>query len=367
MYLLCMVVFPIFATIFFTSIMQEGQPEDMPVGIVDLDNTSTTRKLTHTLDAFQTTRIAAHYANFEEARQAMQRGDIYAFLLFPKGTTDQLLSSRQPTISFYYSYTSLTAGSLLFRDLKTISSLGSASVGSATLRAKGATTEQISTFLQPIKIDLHTVANPWVNYNVYLSTMLVPGCLLLFVFLITAYSLGMEIKQNTARELMASAGGNNIIAITGKMFPHFIVNLTVFYIYLLYIYNVQSFPHEGGIASILVLGLLSVMAAMGFAIFMFGLFPSLRMSMSLCSLWGVLSYSMVGTAFPTFAMDAQLQVLAQLFPLRHYFRLYQTCVFNGNAMFYDWQNIVALCIFASLPILVLPSIKKAFTKYVYIP
>lgn len=84
MYVLCMLVFPLMVTFLFTSLMDEGQPENMPVGIVDQDNTTFTRKLTHSLDAFQTTRIVARYASFEEARQAMQHGDIYAFLFFLK-------------------------------------------------------------------------------------------------------------------------------------------------------------------------------------------------------------------------------------------------------------------------------------------
>lgn len=35
----CMVVFPLVVVIFFTSLMNEGLPTDMPVGIVDQDNT----------------------------------------------------------------------------------------------------------------------------------------------------------------------------------------------------------------------------------------------------------------------------------------------------------------------------------------
>lgn len=365
-YVLCMLVFPVAVMFLFTSLMDEGQPENMPVGIVDQDNTTFTRSLTRSLDAFQTTRIVARYAGFDEARQAMQHGDIYAFLYLPQGTTDALLSSRRPTISFYYTYTSLTAGALLFRDLKTISTLGSAAIGQATLRAKGLTPEQIATFLQPIKVDLHTVSNPWVNYNVYLSTMLVPGCILLFVFLITAYALGQELKMQTSRQLMALSRGNAWVALTGKMLPHLAINLAVFFFYMWYVYAVLHFPHGGNLWHMLLLGVLTVLASMGFAVFMFGLLPSLRMSMSMCSLWGVLSFSMVGTAFPTFAMDAPLEVLAQLFPLRHYFRLYQTCVFNDNALVYDWPNIVALVVFALLPLLVVCRVKRAYNEYVYI-
>ena len=135
----CAFVFPLLVAVFFTTLMKEGEPTDMPVGVVDQDNTPTTRAMIRKLDAFQTSHVVAHYANMNDARQAIQRNEIYAFLLIPKGTTDDLLSSRQPKISFYYSSVTMVAGSLLFRDLKTIASLGSANVGATKLAALGKT------------------------------------------------------------------------------------------------------------------------------------------------------------------------------------------------------------------------------------
>lgn len=366
-YLLCTIVFPILVTVYFTSMMDQGIPEEMPVGVVDMDNTTTTRKLERLLDAFQTTKITEHYSDVAAARKAMQHGDIYGFIYFPKGTTDQLLASRQPKISFYYSYTSLTAGALIFRDLKTISTLGSAAVGSATMRAKGYTNKQISTFLQPIVIDLHPLSNPWTNYNVYLSTMLIPGCILLFVFLVTAYNLGSELKEGTAQQWLKEANGNIWIALLGKTMPLTIVYLMVFYGYLFYVFYGLGFPHPGGIFPILILGLLTILASQGFGIFLFGLFPSLRMSMSMCSLWSVLSFSMVGTAFPTLAMDPALEVLANLFPLRHYFMIYQISVLGGYPLADVWTSVCALILFAALPLLVIFRIQKAAKHFVYLP
>ena len=201
-----MVVFPLLALVFFTSLMGEGLPQDMPVGVVDLDNTSTTRSIIRRLDAFQSSQVVAHYPSVAEARKAVQENEIYAFLYIPKGTTDDLLSSRQPKISYYYNMASVMSGTLLMKDLKTISTLGSAAVGQATMRAKGYTQSQIQTFLQPIAIDLHPINNPTIDYNVYLSTMLIPGCLLLFIFLITAYSVGTELKFKRSKEWLATAG-----------------------------------------------------------------------------------------------------------------------------------------------------------------
>ena len=367
MYLICMLGFPLLALVFFTSLMDEGLPEDMPVGVVDLDNTSTSRGLIRRLDAFQSSRVVAHYPSVNEARRAIQENQIYAFLYIPKGTTDDLLSSRRPKISYYYNMAYVMAGSLLMKDLKTISNLGSAAVGQATMRAKGYTQEQIMAFLQPIRIDLHQIANPWTNYNAYLSTVLVPGVMMLFMFLISAYSLGMELKFDRGKEWLANADNNIVVAILGKYLPQAIIFLVLITLYEMYIYGVIRFPHEGGFGDMFLLAVLEVFSAIGFGIFAFGLMPSLRMSMSICSLWAVLSFSLAGSAFPVMGMDAPIQSLSWLFPLRHYYMLYQITVFNGFPLVDAWFHLVALIAFALLPWLVMNKIKNAMLTYVYIP
>jgi len=362
-----MLVFPVMAMLFFTSLMREGQPLEMPIGIVDLDNTSTSRRIIRNLDAFQTSRVVAHYPSVSEARAAIQRNDIYAFLYIPKGTTDDLLASRQPKISYYYSMTTMVAGALLYRDLKTIATLGSASVGQATMRAKGYTDRQIKTFLQPIAIDLHQISNSTTDYNAYLSTVLVPGVIMLFIFLITAYSVGTELKFNHSKEWMAMADNRIGVALAGKLLPHTLIWLTLAFVYSWYVYGVMQFPHPGGVGMIVLTALLMVFAAQGFGLFAFGLFPSLRMSMSICSLWAVLSFSMAGSAFPVMGMDAPLQSLAWLFPLRHYYMVYQTCVLNDFPLADAWWHVAALCGFMLLPMLVVSKIRNAMLTYVYIP
>ena len=363
----CMVVFPLLVILFFTSLMDEGQPQEMPVGIVDLDQTSTTRALERRLDAFQASRVVARYTSVAEARRAIQENQIYAFLYLPKGTTDALLSGRQPKISFYYSQASLTAGALLFKDLKTIATLGSAAVGQATMQARGLTPEQIQTLLQPIRIDLHQIANPWTNYNVYLSTMLVPGCIMLFIFLISAYSIGMELKTRRSKEWIMMADGNAVVAIIGKFLPQTLIFLAVVYFYQYYVFGILHFPCLGSPWKLVILGLLQVLASQGFGIFAFGLMPSLRMSMSICSLWAVLSFSMAGSAFPLMGMDGPLQSLAWLFPLRHYYMVYQICVFNGYPLLEAWFHFSALAAFTLLPWPLLRKIKNAMLTYEYIP
>ena len=366
-YRFCMVLFPILVMFFFTSMLDDGLPTDMPVGIVDLDNTSTSRSLERRLVSFQMSKVVAHYSSVAEARHAIQRNEIYGFLYIPKGTTEKLLAQRQPKISYYYTYTTLVAGSMLMKDMKTISTLDSAGLGQATMRAKGLTDKQIQTILQPITIDLHQIANPWSSYNVYLTTVMVPGIIMLFIFLISTYSLGTELKFATSKKWLEMADNNIMVALLGKFLPQTIIWLAIVFGYQLYVFFHLGFPHQGSPFMLVLLGLMQVLASQGFGIFAFGLMPSLRMSMSVSSLWAVVSISMAGSAFPVMGMDGALQALSWLFPLRHYWMIYQACVFNGFPLIESWFHFAALLAFMLLPWMVVKKIKNAMLTYVYIP
>ena len=363
----CMVVFPFMLVLFFTTMLDEGIPQDLPIGVVDQDNSAMSRGLIRNLDAMQNSRVMYRFANITEARNAMQQGEVYAYLYIPDGTASKLLSGRQPKISFYYTMTCMTAGSMASKDMKTIGMLGSAAVGQATLSAKGASPQQIKAALQPVTIDAHMIANPEGSYNYSLTTVFVPGILMLFMALLSAYALGMEMKFDTGKEWLARADGNIVVAIIGKYIVHALIFLLIIFLYQYYVFNVLHFPRLGGTWSIVRLTLLQVASSLGFGIFAFGLMPSLRMSMSISSLWSVLSISMCGSAFPILGMDPPLQSMSWLFPLRHYWMIYQATVLNCFPVIDVWFHLVALVAFTLLPWFVLRKVKNAMLNYVYIP
>ncbi len=367
LYLFCMVVAPLFCYIFFTTLMGSGLPTDMPVGIVDQDITSTTRQLTRTLDSFQQSKVVAHYPTFNEAREAMQRGDIYGFYYIPKGTTAEAQAQRRPTVSFYTNNTLLIAGSLLFKDMKTMSELASGAVVQATLLAKGAEEEQAMAYLQPIVIDTHPLNNPWLNYSIYLNNTFAPGVLMLLIFMVTVFSIGVEIKERTARQWLRMGHNSIWISLAGKLLPHTAVFFLMGILYNVYLYGFLHFPCNSGIGPMLLATLCLVLASQGMGILMIGTLPTLRLGLSFASLWGVLSFSMCGLSFPLMGMHPTLQALANLFPLRHYFLIYVDQALNGYPMIYSWTNYVALLLFMLLPFLIAPRLKGALIYYKYVP
>ena len=367
LYLFSMVVAPLFCYIFFTTLMDAGLPKDMPVGIVDQDQTTTTRQLARTLDAFQQSKVVARYPTFNEAREAMQRGEIYGFYYIPEGTTAEAQAQRRPTVSFYTNNSLLIAGSLLFKDMKMMSELASGAVVQATLLAKGATEDQAMAYLQPIVIDTHPLNNPWLNYSVYLNNTFAPGMLMLLIFMVTVFSIGVEIKERTARQWLRMGHNSIWISLAGKLLPHTAVFFLMGILYNVYLYGFLHFPCNSGIGPMLLATLCLVLASQGMGILMIGTLPTLRLGLSFASLWGVLSFSMCGLSFPLMGMHPTLQALANLFPLRHYFLIYVDQALNGYPMIYSWSNYVALLLFMLLPFLIAHRLKGALIYYKYVP
>lgn len=367
LYLFCMVVAPLFCYVFFTTLMDSGLPINLPAGVVDQDMSSTSRQLVRNLDAFEQTAIVAHYPTFNEARTAMQRGEIYGFYYIPEGMSAEAQAQRQPKVSFYTNNTMLIAGSLLFRDMKMMSELASGAAARTALYAKGATEDQAMAFLQPIVIDTHPLNNPWLNYSVYLCNTFAPGVLMLLIFMVTVYSIGVEIKERTAREWLHMGNNSIWISLAGKLLPHTAIFFLMGILYNVYLYGFLHFPCNNGILPMLFATLCLVLASQGMGILMIGTLPTLRLGLSFASLWGVLSFSMCGLSFPAMAMHPTLQALANLFPLRHYFLIYVDQALNGYPMIYSWTNYVALLIFMMLPFLIAHRLKAALVYYKYIP
>lgn len=373
-YWLCLVLGPIFCAVFFTTLMDEGLPTEMPIGLVDDDNSVTTRSLARNLDAFQNSQIVATYPSVSEARKAMQKGDIYGFYYIPRGTTHEMLLQHAPTVSFYMNSQFFVAGSLTYRDMRMMSELFSGAASRSVLRAKGAADGQIVPYLQPIVVDSHPIHNPSLNYSVYLSNIIVPGLLGLFVLFVTVFGIGVELREDTTDELLAVAScqgtcgkiGTAVNALYGKLIAQGLVFHLVGWGIVLYFYGYLHFPCYCGIPVMLLVMSLFIAACQGLGVLMICMLPTLRMGLSFASLWGVLSFSISGMSFPVMAMPSWVQGLSFLFPLRHYYLLYVNCALDGYSLFNAIPFYAALLLFSLLPFLFISRFGKVMREVAYV-
>lgn len=360
-YLLGSVVTVAFCAIFFLTFLKQGLPHDLPIGIVDLDNSSLSRNFARQLDATQLGKVLK-YDSFAQAREDMQSGKITAVCVIPAGMYADVQASRRPTFTYYLNGLYFVGGALSYKNILTMINLADGAVQREVLRAKGVNEDAIMGRIQPVNVDVHQIGNQYTNYGYYLTNIFLPGVLALTVVIILIYSLGAELKYGTSRHLLSTAGGSMYNALFGKLVVYTTLFSVIGLILILLMYDWMHFPIKGSIWNMFLAIVLLVLASESVAIFIIGLLPIPRLALSIGALYSVLAFSMSGFTLPVETMPPYIQGLAEAFPLRHYFLFYSREVIFGTGFAGWWQEVIHLLIFLLLPSLVIYRLKGAYVR-----
>lgn len=366
-YWLTMVVMPLFCMIFLTDLLREGLPIKAPAAVVDYDRSELSRRMIQSLNGAQMSRITAVYDNIGDARRAMQRGEIYGFYLIPENFQSDLLSVRTPTVSYYTNMAYYVPASLLYKNFTASALYAKADVLSGLLTDVGVDAEKIVPLLQPINIEVRGLSNPWLDYAVYLCNSFVPAIMQLMIFLTTAFAVCQEMKRATSPLWLRLAKGSVIRALSAKLLPQTIGWQIMMLFMLWWFYGKNGFVMNGSWGWMILSEMMFVLACQGFALFVVGVLPNLRLALSVGALVGVLSFSIGAFSFPYESMYGSIGVFSWLVPVRYNFLIYIDQALNGIDVYYSRIFYVAYIVFMLLPLLVIKRLKRELLNPVYVP
>lgn len=367
LYIFMMVIVPLASSWFFFDLMKDGVVKRVPVGIVDLDKTDLSRNLTRNLSALPQVSIEKTYGNYNEAIDAVQRGEVFGFFFIPSDFSTKALSGKKPKLSYYINYSFYAPASMQFKGFMTLSVLANGGIVSSVLSTLGLPRQTISATLQPIVTHCHPLKNPWLSYNYYLSTSFVPCLLALIVMLITVFSIGMEWHAGTSRNWLRTADKSIVLATFTKLFPHtfIFVNVGLWIQYMMYV--TYGFPLNCNPWNMIVAMVLLVLASQGFALFVISLVPNFRYASTICTLLGMLSFSFCGFSLPEEAMYSWISPLGYLMPIKYYFLISIDQALNGIDLYYSRYYYVILIGYSLLPATMLWKLRKHCLDPFYIP
>jgi len=348
-----------FCTFFYLSFLKDGVPSDVPIAVVDLDDSSTSREFCRQLDATQLGKVV-HYDDFASARFDMQGGRVTSVCVIPEGFNRDIQAQRQPTMSFYINGLYFLGGSLAWKDLLTMVNLTAGAVQREVLRMQGVPESTIMGQLRPVDIDIHQIGNPTMNYGAYLANMMIPGMLQMVVIILLIYSLGTELKYGTSRHLLQTVDGDIYAAVSGKVALYTLLFTLIGWAIEVILYKWMHFPLAGRLGQMMLACFLLVLASEAVAVLIIGCVPVCRFALSIGALYSVLGLSLTGFTLPVEAMPAGLRGLTMMYPLRYYYEMYVQCGVFGSGFGQWYIYVVALLLFCFLPFLVLRRLKHAY-------
>lgn len=364
-YWIGMFVLPLFMSVLFGTLMNDGLPTRIPAAIVDLDHSDMSRDLTQNIAGMQMVDLKDAEESFTSARESMQEGNIFGFFLIPENFQQDLLAGRKPVISFYTNYTFYIPATLLFKTFKTTAVYTKAETVQMVFSTAGVNGG--SGVLLPVSISARGLNNPELNYSIYLTNSFLPCLFQLMIMMMTAYSLGEEIKYGRSRRLLHQAGNSVLKAVFTRLLPQTLIWMVELFFMVSLLYKWCHFPMNGSWGWLLLSEFLFVLASQGFALFLFCMVPNLRLALSSCALTGILSFSLGAFSFPYESMYGGIAVFSWILPTRYNFLIYIDQALNGIDIYYSRWWYIAYIIFIMLPLPLMGRLKKYMAKPVYVP
>lgn len=366
-YLVLMILVPFAVTWFFLDMMDAGLPLKTPTAVVDLDQSALSRKITRGLSASQSLDVSYKAESFHDALKKVRSGEIFGFFYIPSGFQADAVSGKNPTLSYYSNMTYFVPGTLAFKGFKTVAVTTAGGIVQTTLVSTGVNPAAVGALLQPVAVSEYAIHNPWLNYNIYLTNSFIPGVIALMVMLVTAYSICEGIKNGSSVQWLKENGGSMLLALFGRLAPQTLVFSAVGIGCQAIMYGFCHFPLNNHALHIISAMVLMVIACQGFAVGVCSIIPNLRLSLSIMSLTGILTFSIAAFSYPVQSMYGAVGIFSYILPVRYYFLIYVDQALNGIPIFYSRWYYVALLLFPLVSLLGLKRLRGRCLHPVYVP
>ncbi|MDE5913781.1 MAG: ABC transporter permease, partial [Muribaculaceae bacterium] len=204
-------------------------------------------------------------------------------------------------------------------------------------------------------------------YNIYLSNSFLPCLLELMIFLVTAWSICHEIKTGSSVEWLRAADGSMLKALAGKLLPQTVIFTIVGLAIQALCFNYNHFPMNGSWGAMTLASVLLVLASQSFGVIVSSAMPNLRLALSLCSLTGILAFSVAGFSYPVEEMYGAIGIFSHILPIRYYFLIYIDQALNGVPVYYSRLYFVGLLCFPIVAALISRNLRRFCLRPTYVP
>ncbi len=362
MYFVLMFLLPLLSFAFFAVLFQKGVARDIPIAVLDQDRSTLSRKVTQMIEETPTALVAYGIQSMDEGERLMREGRISAVVQIPAFFEKNILSNSQTHIEAYISGSNITVNGLLSKDIQTAVTMFSAGIQIQLLTKQGLTERQAMAQLQPVRFDKHVLFNPYINYGYYLSPSFMPMMLLIFIVMVTVFSIGTELKNGTAREWLASADDSMGAALLGKMLPVTVIMFLLSQVMFVIIFKVVGVPLNGSFTLILTGTLLFILSYQSISVLIVSIMANLRLSLSLGGGYSVLAFTFSGLTFPIMAMYPAMRAVSKLFPFTYYTDLFVDQMLRGAPARCSLPDLGCMALFIVLPFLCLRRLRRLCTE-----
>nr|WP_220497693.1 ABC transporter permease [Myroides sp. NP-2] len=354
---------PLLLFFYYGALLQEGVSRDLPVTILDLDKSSTSRKLASFIDASAAMQIVYDVSDELEGQKTVRRGDSFALIIIPKDFQKNVQKGVKTNVTCYYNGQYLLPAGLIQRDFQTAAGYLAVGVRTISLQQGGLTPNQALASVAPINVEEHVLFNPYTSYEYYLGLAFMPMALQIIMLVVSIYVFGVDLKYRKGHELLERANNKVWIVALSKILPYSFVFMVLGFYMNSYVFYKLSMPMKGNFWMLNLFFFLFVIVCQSMGFFLASVMNSLRIALTIGGAYAAVAFSFAGYTFPPEGMSGFVRGVNYVFPFHSYMRFVVNYAIRGISFNAEQAGyLIAFAVFICMGWIGLPFYYKKLQK-----
>lgn len=324
-------------------------PRDLPIVVVDGDDSALSRQIVRALDASSALTVRATVRDRLEGAVRIREGNVYAMIYLPPDLEKDALRGEAPPITLYFNNQWMLVSSLISRAARDTVGTLSTQLDLHTRIARGEDPARAYESVEPVRVDQHLLFNPNLNYRYFLLPGLLPMMIQIFIMMVTIRALGTELRYSTARAWLAASGNRPWIAILGKLLPYTVCFMALTGFMLAALVRFANVPIYGNVWVLTLASVLFVLAYQSVGLMVIALAPNLRLANSIAGFYSAPAFAFVGITYPLIGMPLAAKLWSLSLPLYHYLHIMLQQALRGAPPEASIGPLLTLALFAAVP------------------
>ncbi|MCM0149748.1 ABC transporter permease [Photobacterium galatheae] len=323
-------VLPVCLFVLVWWIFSQGIARDLPVGVVDLDQSRLSRGLVRYYDASPTLAVTQQFTSVEEGSAMLRSGDIYALAVIPEALEKETLRGASPSVTVLYNAQFILIAKLVNSAFVSAQATYTAGVDTMKKMAGGVTVPvQALGQALPVRNQITPLFNSNAHYGQFLVSGIIPALWQIFMIATTVMALAVEQRRQGLLPWLAQ---KPVILLLGKLFPYGLVFMAQGMLFLWGLYVLIGWPMHGSWSILLLAQALMVIACLSMATLFFFVAMDVTRAMSFVAGFTAPAFAFMGITFPATDMPTLAAAWRALLPVSHYIEIQVQQVDYGTGL-----------------------------------
>ncbi|MDP8033334.1 ABC transporter permease [Pasteurella atlantica] len=307
-----------------------SQVRNLPIGVIDKDNTTLSRKLISMVDASPNVAVTTHFRDAQEMKLAIQDTEVYATLIIPADFSHRIHQLKVSPVNLVVNAQYGTHSGIIQSGVGSAVRTFSAGIELRLRTKMGMMKQQALDSLIPIKPNVKMAFNQSLNYQQFLASTIIPALLHILATVVGVGVIGRELRHSTLGWWFAGVSKYEseqvprilalFVALKGKLFWHSLIFCTWITIAIILAtwHNPPSFEN---LCITILNGWLLMIISLWLGVVLTVTTMSNRMGLSNAGIITAPAFAFSGVTYPLVAMPKVAQIIATMLPLTHYLQL----------------------------------------------